>query len=308
MSVLLVPATRKNLEKSIERRVDYDFAKEYLPESFLHDIIQQSGNEGIRCWAVTKNKRSLYESIRNGDEVLLTEKGTGLFTHYGIVVGKIQNESFGKALWPISGINPWEYIYFLASIQRIQIAKKTLVAQLGYNESFAVAGSIIAKRGNLGMEESIAKQYCIPVPEYIAENNEDVDYSASNFESSSTRRQGHARFSRNIKQNYSYRCAICGICEPEFLVAGHISAWAEDERNRLNPSNGLCLCSLHDKAFEHGYISIDNDYKVIVNGDIRRGSVLRNELERFEGMRIALPAECPPNLGLLRDHREKHGI
>ncbi len=308
MSLLLVPATRENLEKSIEHQVDIGFAKKYLSDEFVKNTLRQSGNEGIRCWAVTKNKRTLFDNISNGDEVLLTEKGTGLFTHYGIIIGKTQNESFGRALWPISGDNPWEYIYFLANIQKIQLDKKKLVVQLGYQESFIVPGSIMAKNDNLGTIETISKKFEIPVYDYIAENNESKDYSASNIESSGTRRQGHANFSKEVKQNYNYQCAVCGINETEFLVSGHISSWAEDKENRLNPSNGLCLCSLHDKAFEHGYISLDNNYKVIINDKINKNSVLFKELEKYNQKKIFIPIQSPPDLNLLQKHRERHNL
>ena len=51
MSLLLVPATRENLEKSIEKSVDVSFAKKYLSPDFVDEILKFSGIEGIRCWA-----------------------------------------------------------------------------------------------------------------------------------------------------------------------------------------------------------------------------------------------------------------
>jgi len=106
MSLFLVPATRENLEQSIERSVDIKLAIKHLGNDFVEKIILQSGLEGIRCWAVTKNSKKFFSDLSSGDEVLLTEKGTGLFTHYGIVVGKVQNKALGKELWPIVGDNP----------------------------------------------------------------------------------------------------------------------------------------------------------------------------------------------------------
>lgn len=308
MKLLLVPGTRENLKISIEHPVDIDFAKKYLSDEFLNTLVRQSGNEGVRCWAVTKNTKTLFDNINNGDEVLLTEKGTGLFTHYGIIIGKTQNESFGRALWPISGDNPWEYIYFLANIHKIRIDKKKFVVELGYKESFTVPGSIIAKNDYLEKIGSISKNFEIPVFDYIAENYGSNDYSASNIESIGTRRQGHANFSKEVKQNYNYKCAVCGITETEFLLAGHISGWAEDKKNRLNPSNGLCLCPLHDKAFEHGYISLDNAYKIIINTKINKKSVLFNELDKYNQKKIFLPIKSLPDLKLLQNHRERHNL
>lgn len=56
--------------------------------------------------------------------------------------------------------------------------------------------------------------------------------------------------------NYNTTCAITGITVPELLVASHIVPWAENEQERLNPENGICLSSLYDKAFDQGLISI----------------------------------------------------
>jgi spore cortex formation protein SpoVR/YcgB (stage V sporulation) len=38
MSLLLVPATRENLEKSIEKSVDVSFVKQHLPSDFVDEI------------------------------------------------------------------------------------------------------------------------------------------------------------------------------------------------------------------------------------------------------------------------------
>jgi len=308
MSLFLVPATRENLEQSIEKSVSLDVAIKSLGQDFVNEILRHSGNEGIRCWAVTKNSKKFFTDISLGDEVLLTEKGTGLFTHYGIVVGKVHNINFGKELWPIVGKNPWEYIYFLANIQHINISKKELVVKLGYQETYTVSGSIKAKNDNYGSIGTISKNYEIPVFDHIAESNEDKDYSAINIQSSGSRRQGHQKFSKVVKENYGHQCAVCGITETEFLIAGHISTWAEDEKNRLNPSNGICLCSLHDKAFEHGFISINNKYQIVVNSNTNKKSILFKELEKFHKKTIKLPKKNNPDIQLLLKHQKKHNF
>lgn len=32
---------------------------------------------------------------------------------------------------------------------------------------------------------------------------------------------------------------------------------------RTNPSNGLCLNAMHDKAFDRGLITIDKNYRIV---------------------------------------------
>ena len=143
MSLLLVPAKRENIEQSIENPVDLSFSNNYLNENFIDNILHRSGNEGIRCWAVTKPKKKLFTEIANGDRVLLTEKGTGLFTHLGTIIGKTQNADFGNALWPYKREYPWEYIYFITDIEKVKLDKKQLIKKLGYDESYTVPGPIM---------------------------------------------------------------------------------------------------------------------------------------------------------------------
>jgi hypothetical protein len=308
MSLLLVPGTRSNLEKSIENSVDLEYARKYLDEKFIVNLLRQSGNEGIRCWAMTKKQNKLFGDIKQGDEVLISESGTGSFTHYGVIIGKTNNAKFGLDLWPKAGENPWENIYFLANIKTIHINKKELVTSLGYKETFTVSGSMMVNNDKYNSFGSISKEYVIPVYEYIIEENEGIDFSAYNIESKSTRRQGHYKFANQVKENYNYQCAVCGIAETEFLVAGHISTWAEDKDNRLNPSNGICLCSLHDKAFEHGYIAVDKNYNIIINEKLKKDSVLYSELLKYDKKQIRLPIKGKPDIELLNKHQLKHGF
>lgn len=70
-------------------------------------------------------------------------------------------------------------------------------------------------------------------------------------------------FRQIVLANYEGRCALTGIDLSELLVASHIIPWSENEQERLNPENGICLSSLYDKAFDKGLISFTNDQRVI---------------------------------------------
>ncbi|MES2588003.1 MAG: HNH endonuclease [Bacteroidota bacterium] len=72
-------------------------------------------------------------------------------------------------------------------------------------------------------------------------------------------------FRSSILASYNNTCCITGINNPEFLIAGHIKPWSIDEKNRLNPQNGIAINSLHDKAFETGLITITTDYKIKIS-------------------------------------------
>lgn len=67
-------------------------------------------------------------------------------------------------------------------------------------------------------------------------------------------------FRSAILSSYNSRCCITGLSIPDFLVASHIKPWSKDVYNRTNPHNGLCLNSIHDKAFDKRFITITPDF------------------------------------------------
>lgn len=116
-------------------------------------------------------------------------------------------------------------------------------------------------------------------------------------------------FRKMILATYNYRCCITGISNPELLVASHIMEWSKDEKNRMNPMNGLALNALHDKAFEHGLITIDaNNYKVKISSLFKKKnlslSIKQNFLD-YEGKEIILPDKFLPEKEFLKVHNQR---
>src|SRR3970282_1461818 len=94
----------------------------------------------------------------------------------------------------------------------------------------------------------------------------------------------------------------------ELLVAGHIVPWSQDKQNRLNPKNGLLLNALHDRAFEHGFITVDEEYKIrvssVLKGKDAVKSITHNCLQ-YEGKSIFLPKKFLPDKEFLRIHNQR---
>lgn len=76
-------------------------------------------------------------------------------------------------------------------------------------------------------------------------------------------------FRQMILSSYNNSCIISGIDLPELLVASHIIPWSQNEKERLNPENGLCLSSLYDRAFDRGLIGITIEHKVILSPKLK---------------------------------------
>ena len=112
-------------------------------------------------------------------------------------------------------------------------------------------------------------------------------------------------FSLQVKLNYQYRCAISGITSKEFLIASHIIPWALDWDNRKNPFNSICLSSLLDAAFDKGYITIDQQYRVVISNKAKEDKALFNYLKQYEGKKLEVPKQYLPKQDFLEWHRNR---
>jgi putative restriction endonuclease len=111
-------------------------------------------------------------------------------------------------------------------------------------------------------------------------------------------------FADKIKLLYGFGCAICGMTQRELLVAAHIVPWSERKDCRLDPKNGICLCVLHDKAFDSGLITIDNFYRIRISHSVS-DPLLRDMLARFHGCVIRLPQTHRPGTDYLSYHQQR---
>jgi len=74
----------------------------------------------------------------------------------------------------------------------------------------------------------------------------------------------------------------------------------------MNPRNGICMCALHDKAFDKGLITITDDYKLMISKTIKK---LYNEvsIQRgfliYECVNIRLPDRFIPDNRFIEFHR-----
>jgi predicted restriction endonuclease len=124
-------------------------------------------------------------------------------------------------------------------------------------------------------------------------------------------RLGQKFFRDSIMANYHELCCVCGMPIAELLIASHIIPWKDREDLRLNPSNGLCLCALHDKAFDRGLLSIDDDYKVLISSSVHDYSIqkaVKNGLIVYNTSSILLPDRFVPERKFLEIHRNEYFI
>ena len=127
-------------------------------------------------------------------------------------------------------------------------------------------------------------------------------------------RLGQHRFAKNVLVNYDHQCAFCDFAprslpRQRLLIASHIKPWAVcDNAERLDDSNGIAACAVHDTAFDAGLITVNGGLRVhranrlqqsrrVDPGvDYNFGRVLRSTLRR--------PERASPDRAYLKWHQQ----
>ena len=112
-------------------------------------------------------------------------------------------------------------------------------------------------------------------------------------------------FRKMILSSYDSQCCITGLPIKELLVASHIIPWSQNSKTRLDPQNGLCLNSLHDKAFDQGYLTINTSYQVVISRKLENFEQYNVKLiTDYQGSKIKLPRRFLPKQEYLNYHRK----
>jgi putative restriction endonuclease len=116
-------------------------------------------------------------------------------------------------------------------------------------------------------------------------------------------------FRKLVVREYDYRCAFCKlriIRDPnQNIVDGaHIKPFSEFFDSKID--NGLSLCKNHHWAFDLGWFSVDDNYRILVTQDLDDDSPYTRVMKDFDRELIALPSHERyfPRLESLAWHRE----
>lgn len=133
------------------------------------------------------------------------------------------------------------------------------------------------------------------------------DYTANDNLRLTKTRQGQGLFKAALLSAYNYRCCVTGLSVRELLIASHIIPWSKDKTRRLDPSNGLLLSALQDKAFDRGLMTITEDMKVQVSQKIQAkgDEYFMSSVYRFNGSKVSVPGKFEPDPVCLAYHRKE---
>lgn len=139
----------------------------------------------------------------------------------------------------------------------------------------------------------------ISVDEFI-EEIENLNLEGKSKEAFIKVRINQGIFREKLLKKYR-KCCLCDISNQKLLVASHIKPWSESEANeKLDSDNGFLMCPNHDKLFDQGWITFDDDGKIIVADGLSEED--RNSLGIKTDMKIMLTEK---NKKYLQYHRKK---
>ncbi|MYN20229.1 hypothetical protein GTP81_26140 [Rugamonas sp. FT107W] len=109
------------------------------------------------------------------------------------------------------------------------------------------------------------------VTQKVMEIAADENLSATEKEAITKARVGQGLFRTGLMNRWKDRCAVTGCQAAALLVASHIVPWSQctTKAQRLEPSNGLLLAAPIDKLFDLGYISFDEQFKIVISKDLK---------------------------------------
>lgn len=122
-------------------------------------------------------------------------------------------------------------------------------------------------------------------------------------------RVGQYFFRLSVLAAYDNSCCITGMREPKLLIASHIKPWKDsnEKTERTNPSNGLCLNALHDRAFDKGLITLDKNYRVVISkrlSDVGMDENTHDWFYSYVNQEIKLPNKFFPGRDFIEYHND----
>lgn len=118
-------------------------------------------------------------------------------------------------------------------------------------------------------------------------------------------RLGQGAFRLAVTDAYKRQCAMSDGRVLPALDAAHIQAYGEGGVHEV--SNGILLRKDIHSVFDAGYVTFDEDLRMVVSDRVRTEFNNGNEYRRLHGQRLRIPGDptLQPNPEFLRWHREE---
>jgi hypothetical protein len=122
-------------------------------------------------------------------------------------------------------------------------------------------------------------------------------------------RVGQQKFRETVIKLWGGRCAVSGVTDRRLLIASHIKSWRlSNDRERIDPYNGLLLEAGLDRLFDEGLITFEDSGSILISpqlsGANRDALGLTSDLTMQEVPKKCLPYLLFHRLNLFRSSTE----
>ncbi len=253
-----------------------DEVEQFLPEiapgeiANLRQIEDELAPTGFQIWGLPGGAESVISRMTAGDYLMLLE--SEYFAYAGQVLHKLSVPS-----WTLSS-HIWDeqkfpLIVFLQG-QMIEYDWGKFKAEFDISPNYNLRGrttSLSSKKivnSRFGDEEAFVTYLLGSFSRSIEKVQAEFalfDEAASAHFRLVRQRTGQSRFRTDVISKQGAKCAVCNFGVPEGLDAAHLAPKSALGSN--DPRNGLILCALHHRLFDHGLFYFDPiTLEVVVNG------------------------------------------
>lgn len=127
----------------------------------------------------------------------------------------------------------------------------------------------------------------------------DLGLEGANKEAVIKQRVNQDIFRKRLLRRYA-KCCLCDISNKDLLIASHIKPWASSLPNeKLDADNGFLFCPNHDKIFDKGLITFDDNGLIMISSKLTSEEIKSLNISKITRIDIH-----SGNIKYLKFHRE----
>lgn len=220
------------------------------------DVEAMQGTKDVKLWGLrsTVENRGIWKEIRPEDFVLFVCNWR-CFSK-GCVQDTVEDTMTAEKIWPGDELPRRELLIVFESTQRFDL-DLTNPAIPGLNPTVRDQYNFPIIRAS----DQLSKYLNVVHGVGMIDREQDLEKINMDVVRAETNsRRGQEKFREMVLNNYYNKCAVCKIDDPKLLQAAHIRNVGH-RKTAGDLDNGICLCVLHHRMFDVGYLYFDEEYK-----------------------------------------------
>lgn len=116
---------------------------------------------------------------------------------------------------------------------------------------------------------------------------DNIKKDKTQYECKSNKRKDDNLLRELVLINDNRKCRVCGLDIEDLLKTSHLKRWElSNAFEKFDEYNCLALCYKHDELLDKGYISFDDNGKIIVSQVVMDNEILRKDIKNTERIHV----------------------